>query len=76
MPDYIDPRIWQAVDRAVSILLAHSSEWRSEVDAYWLLVRYEDDVGVPVIYELVREAVERARAILAQKQAAAVEEAA
>ena len=75
MPDYVDPRIRQAVDKAVSILIAHSSEWRSEIDAYWLLVRYEDDVGVPVIYELVREAVERARAILAQKQATVVEEA-
>ncbi len=65
--DYVDPRLRKALDKAVNILVSHASEWRNDVDAYWLLVKYEDEIGIPVIYDFVREAVEKARAIMAQK---------
>jgi hypothetical protein len=74
MTDYVDPRHLKAIDKAVELLLAHAGEWDSEVDAYWLLVRHEDEIGVPVIYEIVREAVARARAILQRGRTGVVAE--
>ncbi len=62
--DYIDPRLSRALEKAVEILLSHKGEWNNEIDAYWLLVRYEDEIGVPVIYDMVKEAVEKAKAIM------------
>ncbi len=73
MGDYVDPRLTRAVDKAVEVLLEHAGEWSSDIDAYWLLVKHEDRVGVPVIYEIVREAVERARVILQQRGRAEAE---
>ena len=70
--DYVDPRFRTAVDKAVEVLLSHRGEWSNEVEAYWLLVKHEDEIGVPVIYEIVREAVERARTLMAREAREAV----
>ncbi len=59
--DYVDPRYLEAASRAAEVLVEHADEWSSEIDAYWLLRRYEDRVGVPVTYDIVVEAVEIAR---------------
>ena len=59
--DYVDPRFAEAPLKAAEILVEHADEWSSEVDAYWLLRRYEDEVGAPVTYDIVVEAVEIAR---------------
>ena len=73
--DYWDPRLLSAVDKAVEILLEHMSEWEDEVDAYWLLRKHEDRVGVPVTYNIVEEAVTRIRNKIAKKHAISVIEA-
>lgn len=65
--DYWDPRLLSAVDKAVEILLEHIGEWRDEVDAYWLLRKHEDKVGIPVTYDVVEEAVARTRSKVARK---------
>ncbi|ABM81085.1 hypothetical protein [Hyperthermus butylicus] len=56
--DYVDERFLQAPSRAAEILVEHWGEWSDEIDAYWLLRRYEDEIGVPVTYDIVVEAVE------------------
>ncbi|HIP65176.1 MAG TPA: hypothetical protein EYH08_01430 [Pyrodictium sp.] len=73
--DYWDPRLLSAVDKAVEILLEHMGEWEDEVDAYWLLRKYEDKVGVPVTYDIVEEAVARIKARMSKKHAVGIVEA-
>ncbi|HIQ23654.1 MAG TPA: hypothetical protein EYH50_01230 [Pyrodictium delaneyi] len=62
--DYIDERLILAAERAAEILVEHMNEWKDTIDAYWLLRRYEDEVGVPVTYDIVEQAVEKARRVL------------
>ena len=54
--DYIDPRLREAPQKAARILVKHYREWSSIVEAYWLLRRYEDEVGVPITYDIVEKA--------------------
>jgi hypothetical protein len=70
--DYVDPRFLEAPLRAAEILVEHADEWDSEIDAYWLLRRYEDKVGVPVTYDIVVEAIEIARRKLEAESSATV----
>jgi len=58
--DYIDPRIRNAPKKAKEILIIHRNEWSSIIDAYWLLRKYEDEIGVPVTYDIVEKAYEQA----------------
>ncbi|HIP85035.1 MAG TPA: hypothetical protein EYH26_02810 [Pyrodictium sp.] len=67
--DYWDPRLLSAVDKAVEILLEHMGEWEDEVDAYWLLRKHENRIGVPVTYDIVEEAVAKIRSKIAKKHA-------
>jgi len=62
--DYIDPRLERAIERAVQLLQKHIDEWSGTVEAYWLVRRYEDEIGFPLTYNMVEEAVERARQLL------------
>ena len=55
--DYVDQRLEKAVEKAAEVLLSHLGEWSNEVDAYWLLRRHEDKVGVPVTYDIVEAAI-------------------
>jgi len=64
MPDYIDPRLDEALEKAVEILTKNAEKWRSIVDAYWLLRRHEDEIGFPLTYNMVEEAVEKSRQLL------------
>ena len=65
--DYWDPRLLSAVDKAVEVLLEHIGEWEDEVDAYWLLRKHEDRIGVPVTYDIVEEAVAIVRGKMGKK---------
>ncbi len=56
--DYIDPRLREAPRKAAKILVKHYREWNSIVEAYWLLRRYEDEIGVPITYDIVEKAYE------------------
>ncbi len=56
--DYIDQRFREAPRKAAEILIEHQTEWSSVVDAYWLLRRYEDEIGVPITYDIVEKAYE------------------
>ncbi len=49
----------KVVESAVSILARNRGKWENEVEAYWLLRRYEKDLNYPVTYEIVEEAVAR-----------------
>ncbi len=71
--DYVDPRFLEAVDRAVVVLEKHRGEWSNEIEAYWLLRKYEDEVGVPVTYDIVEQAVEKLSQRLSQRAEASVE---
>ncbi|ALL01120.1 hypothetical protein Pyrde_1072 [Pyrodictium delaneyi] len=62
--DYIDEKLLMAVDKAAEILAEHISEWSDTIDAYWLLRRHEDEVGIPVTYDIVEQAVEKVRKTL------------
>ncbi|KSW12316.1 hypothetical protein CF15_06115 [Pyrodictium occultum] len=62
--DYIDERMLSAADRAAEVLVEHMDEWKDPIDAYWLLRRLEHEVGVPVTYDIVEQAVEKARRII------------
>jgi len=62
--DYIDEKLLMAVDKAAEILAEHMSEWNDTIDAYWLLRLYEDEVGIPVTYDIVEQAVEKVRKTL------------
>jgi len=72
--DYVDPRVEEAVERAAALLAAHDGEWRSVVDAYWLVRKHEKEIGFPMNYSMVVEAVERARKMLARERALAAAE--
>ncbi len=54
-------RIERVLEKLAEILVSNNMEWRDEVDAYWLLRKFENEVNYPVTYDLVEEAVERAR---------------
>jgi hypothetical protein len=69
--DYVDPRFAEAPVKAAEVLVEHAGDWSSEIDAYWLLRKYEDEIGVPVTYDIVVEAVEIARRKLEAKAARA-----
>ena len=56
--DYIDPHLREAPRKAARILVKHYREWNSIIEAYWLLRRYEDEVGVPITYDIVEKAYE------------------
>jgi len=73
--DYWDPRLLSAADKAAEILLEHIGEWEDEVDAYWLLRKHEDRIGVPVTYDIVEEAIARVRSRATKKHAIGVIEA-
>ncbi|HIQ10660.1 MAG TPA: hypothetical protein EYH26_01620 [Pyrodictium sp.] len=73
--DYWDPRLLSAVDKAVEILLERMGEWEDEVDAYWLLRKYEDRIGVPVTYDIVEEAVARIKVRTSKKHSVGIVEA-
>lgn len=62
--DYVDERLILAAERAAEILVERMNEWKDTIDAYWLLRRYEDRIGVPVTYDIVEQAVEKARRVL------------
>lgn len=71
--DYWDPRLLSAVDKAVEVLLEHIGEWEDEVDAYWLLRKHEDRIGVPVTYDIVEEAVAIVRSKMGKKAVGIIE---
>lgn len=71
--DYWDPRLLSAVDKAVEVLLEHIGEWEDEVDAYWLLRKHEDRIGVPVTYDIVKEAVAIVRSKMGKKAVGIIE---
>jgi len=71
--DYIDPRMLEAVDKAASILERLRDKWSNELDAYWLLRRYEDEVGIPVTYDIVEQAVAKVSMDEAKSKAIAKE---
>jgi len=56
--DYIDPRLREAPRKAAKILVKHHREWNSIIEAYWLLRRYEDEIGIPITYDIVEAAYE------------------
>ncbi len=72
--DYFDPRVEEAIERAAALLAAHEGEWRSVVEAYWLVRRHEKEIGFPLNYSMVVEAVERARKMLARERELAAAE--
>ncbi len=51
----------RAVEKAALILSEHMV--RDELEAYWLLVRHEKEIGYPVTYDLVLEALKIAEEI-------------
>jgi len=71
--DYWDPRLLSAVEKAVEVLLEHIGEWEDEVDAYWLLRKHEDRIGVPVTYDIVEEAVAIVRSKMGKKAVGIIE---
>ncbi len=71
--DYIDPRMLEAVDKAALILERLRDKWSNELDAYWLLRRYEDEVGIPVTYDIVEQAVAKVSMDEAKSKAIAKE---
>lgn len=54
--DYRDPRFLEAPIKAAKILIKHKNSWNSVIDAYWLLRRHEDEIGIPVTYDIVEKA--------------------
>jgi hypothetical protein len=73
--DYIDPRLETALEKAASLLASRAGEWSSVVEAYWLLRRHEDEIGFPLTYNMVEEAVERAKRFLEKERHLAIAEA-
>jgi hypothetical protein len=63
--DYVDPRFSIAEEKARDILIRKAGEWHSIVDAYWLLRRMEDEIGIPVTYDIVEKAYMGALQVLA-----------
>ena len=57
-------RLYVVVEKSVEILLEEWDKWQDEIDAYWLLRAKEDVLDYPVTYDIVEEAVERARKIM------------
>jgi len=74
--DYVTPLFERAYRKAVELLLAHSGEWDDVLDAYFLLRRFEDEIGFPFTYNMVEEMVERLRLQARQARKAAAEAAA
>lgn len=67
--DYIDPRVNEALERAVALLVERASEWRNTIEAYWLIRRHEEELGFPLTYPMVEEAVERAKQLISRGKA-------
>jgi len=67
--DYYDEKLLNAPLRAAEVLEKHLGEWSDEVEAYWLLRRHEDEVGVPVTYDIVEAAIAilRSRGVVARR---------
>ncbi len=72
---YVDQRLYEAIDKAATILAANMDKWSNVVEAYWLLRRKEDEIGFPLTYNMVVEAVEKARMIAARERPVAFAEA-
>jgi len=67
--DYYDEKLVNAPLRAAEVLERHLGEWSDEVEAYWLLRRHEDEVGVPVTYDIVEAAIAllRSRGVIRER---------
>ncbi len=66
--DYRDPRFLEAPRRAASILVKYKDSWNSIIEAYWLLRKHEDEIGVPVTYDIVEQAYEIAIKEIGEKR--------
>jgi|GEM_PF-6914837 len=73
--DYVDPRLEKAIEKAVQLLVQHMDEWQSTVEAYWLVRRHEDEIGFPLTYNMIEEAVEKAKQFIHRSRVAVAAEA-
>ena len=58
--DEIREKAKRALEKAVTVLLAKGVE--DPLEAYWLLVKMEKELGYPVTYDFVQEALRLAEA--------------
>ena len=72
---YRSPLVDEAFEKALELLEERMGEWRSVVDAYFLLRKHESEVGFPFTYNMVEELVERVHERLTRGRAEAAVEA-
>lgn len=62
----VGERIAQAKKKAVDLLVRQRVKWRDIIDAYFLLRKYEAEIGFPFTYNMVEEIVREAERIIRQ----------
>ena len=64
----IKERIIHARKKAVDLLVRQRAKWRDIIDAYFLLRKYEAEIGFPFTYNMVEEIVKEAERIIKQNR--------
>ncbi len=59
-------RIIHAKRRTVDLLVRQHAKWRDIIDAYFLLRKYEAEIGFPFTYNMVEEIVKEAERLIKQ----------